>query len=307
MRFTLYIAGILFLQGLPETCRAQSTNERYPVQFTQFFRTLSFINPALPDDKGKLTTGFYNQFFRGPFNQLNTTMGELGYNLSREDKRTRNIVGLNMISDKEGTLLRYTSAYLRYAIHLPISSTWKMAAGISAGLVNFSADQTVSSRPVSSYSPDVLLGIGLYSERNKLGISVGQIPNGTLRTDQASIKLPLYLNLFFQKKIPLSRRLELLPALMVRLKNTQVFPVNADANVRIIISKLLLGGINYGYFRGLSFHAGLNELKFLSNPLNITFSYNTSYLSNSLSGMESMEVSVQYCFLKKPVAELSDE
>ena len=276
-------------------------NERYPIIFSQFYNFSALINPALLQTNHRINVTASNQFHRAPFNQIRTAVFDADIKL--QHNQSKSIFGVTFINDREGQLLRYSRASLRYGVHIPLNEKWYMSGGASVGFVNLSIDQTVSSGSISSFAPDLTLGLAVYSDKTWIGFSSSQISNSSLQSDISKVRLPRYYSFFIKQYFEISPYFKIIPSAVVRLRNSYYNPVLWDLNVSAQLQQYVLGGLGYSSSLGLNFNVGVHEYYFLSNPLSLTFSYNTGIGSQVLAKIESFELTLRYSIIKKINAE----
>jgi type IX secretion system PorP/SprF family membrane protein len=272
-------------------------NERYPIVFSQFYNFSALINPALLQTNHNINVTASNQFHRAPFNQIRTAIFDADIKIPHN--QSKSILGVTFINDREGQLLRYTRAALRYGVHIPLNEKWYMSGGASLGFVNLSIDQTVSSGSISSFAPDIALGLAVYSDKTWIGFSSGQISNASLQVDISKVRLPRYYSIFLKRHFEISPFFKIIPSAVIRLRDSYYNPVLWDLNVNAQLQQYFLAGCGYSSSLGFNFNVGIHEYYFLSNPLSLTFSYNTGLASQVLAKIESFELTVRYSIIKK--------
>jgi type IX secretion system PorP/SprF family membrane protein len=281
-------------------------NERYPIIFSQFYIAPALINPALLQSTYKLNVTASNQFHRAPFNQIRTAIFDADMRVSGNRSKNSTIIGVTFVNDREGSLLNYTRAAMRYGIHIPLSEKIHLSGGASAGIVNLSIDQTVSSGTISSFAPDLSLGIAIYSKSTWLGFSSSQVTNSALQSDITKIRLPRFYIVYIKKEFEISPFFKLIPSGIVRIRNAYYNPILWDVNVGALLQTNLLIGSGYSNSLGLNFNVSLYEYYFISNPLSIVFSYNTGIGNQVNAKIESFELTIRYSFLNKTREEISE-
>ena len=272
-------------------------NERYPIVFSQFYNFSALINPALLQANHYVNVTGSNQFHRTPFNQIGTAIFDTDIRIPHN--QSKSILGITFINDREGQLLRYSRAALRYGIHIPLTENWYMSGGTAIGFVNLSIDQTISSGSISSFAPDLSLGLAVYSEKTWLGFSSSQISNASLQSDITQVRLPRYYSIFLKQELSLSPFFKIIPSTVLRLRDSYYNPVLWDINISGRLHEHFLVGSGYSTALGINFNVGLYEYYFLSNPLSLTFSYNTGMASLVAAKMESFELTLRYSFVKR--------
>ena len=288
---------LLIISSIFCICANAQPNERYPIVFSQFYNFSALINPALLQANHNSNVTASNQFHRTPFNQIRTAVFDADIKVSHN--QSKSIFGLTFINDREGPLLRYSRAALRYGVHIPLNEKWYMSGGASVGFINLSIDQTVSSGSISSFAPDIALGLAVYSDKIWIGFSSSQISNASLQVDIAKVRLPRYYSIFFKQHFEVSPFFKVIPSAVIRLRDSYYNPVLWDLNLSAQLQQYFLAGCGYSSSLGFNFNVGIHEYYFLSNPLSFTFSYNTGIGSQVLAKIESFELTLRYSIIKK--------
>lgn len=207
-------------------------------------------------------------------------------------------IGLTIINDRTGPLNRF-AAYGTYSYHLGISDRTSIALGVSAGVQNmtlnaskldfgsqFSVDPAVAgSGYLNTLSPDINVGVWLYSSDYFIGLAAQQIVPSKLKFSADTLKLSngrLVPHLFLTAgyRIPVNEDFSFLPSAMLRYVNPS--PIGLDVNAKLQYRDLIWAGASYRYKDGFAGMLGLN----ISNTLNIGYSYDitTSRLNTVSQG-----------------------
>lgn len=213
-------------------------------------------------------------------------------------------LGFTMLNDRTGPLNRF-AAYGTYAYHLGISEKTSLAGGISVGLQNmslttsklnfgqqFSIDPAVANNgSLNRLSPDINLGLWLYSANYFAGLSVQQVVPSKLKFsgDTVSLtggKLVPHTFLTAGYRLFLNDDFSLLPSVMLR--HVSPLPIGIDVNAKLQYRDLLWAGGSYRRQDGMAAMLGIN----VSNKLNIGYSYDitTSRLNTVSNGSHEIMV-----------------
>ncbi len=191
-------------------------------------------------------------------------------------------LGAMALVDKIGPFSR-TEAYLTYAYHILLSQEVKLAAGVSAGMIQhlLNADELVLARPddaltggtLKATKPDFGAGLWLYAPDYYLGASAGQLLGNTFSFggDALIDQSKLYSHYFLTGgyKITPSEKFALIPSVLV--KWVRPAPVSVDVNLRFNYAERLWGGVSWRQSEGFVWLAGAT----LSHLFDIGYSFDT--------------------------------
>lgn len=264
---------------------------QYPTALSQFFTTYPLINPASTGAEGKLALRIGEQTNAGYYSRIRTVcaLSEIAFKI--KSRKSHHALGLSFLSNKEGNLLSFTRAYIQYAYHLAISNDWKLAAGASTGFLNLSIDQTATSGSVSSFAPDGSLGLYLYRDKEKIGVSAGQVLNKSIRVITEQIPIQRFYTFFYSRDLLLSPSAKLIPSLIFSLRKEGL---TADINASVLLQDVFFFGISYRYQRGSAYFIGIRNLAFLGGHNDLTVSYNAPWPAANLGNIQTFELVFAY-------------
>lgn len=204
--------------------------------------------------------------------------------------------GVQVINDRTGPLNHF-AGYGTYAYHIGLSSTTNLAAGLGAGVVNYSlqtdklqfstaVDPAVyGSGTLNRVSFDMNAGLYLYASDYFIGISAQQIVPSKIDFSNNAVRKAE------GKKVPhlfgtagyrflMGDEWNLTPSVMV--KYVQPAPVQFEGNLKLQWLDKLWGGVSYRHDDGIAAMAGM----YISNTFNIGYAYDytTSRLNNFTKG-----------------------
>ncbi|WP_028978307.1 PorP/SprF family type IX secretion system membrane protein [Sporocytophaga myxococcoides] len=265
-------------------------NFLYPIPFSQYFNYQSFINPAATalDNKAALRLG--ERLNAAPFNRIRTFFAIGEFSL-KNDAGAGHGIGLSIMSHKEGPLFSINRVYAQYAYHLNISEEWKFSSGASFGYLNFSVDPSPTSAGVSSYSPDGSIGLLLYRDIERIGISSSQIFNNSIEVISKPIPVKRYYNFFYLREIIVSPGSTFIPSVLYTLKNERS---ELDVSGSFLMNNILFAGLSYQLNKGTAYFLGIKDFNFLSGYTDLTFSYNSPWPSKNLRNIHSFEIMLAY-------------
>jgi len=211
-------------------------------------------------------------------------------------------VGLTILNDRAGPLNRF-AAYGTLAYHLGISAQTSLSAGVSAGIKNTSLDAgkltfdvpvdpaVAGSGYLNKVSPDVSVGLWLYSADYFAGLSAQNVIPSKLKFAEDTVKLVggkqiPHLFLTAGYRFFMTDDISFLPSGL--LKYVSSTPVSFDINAKFQYRDFLWAGGSYRYNDSWAAMVGLN----ISNTLNIGYSYDitTSKLNTVSRGSHEIVV-----------------
>ncbi len=267
-----------------------------PVSFHQFTRSYFLINPASTGTESNLEVNVGRQFNTDEWSNIYTHYANINLQLTPKRKAsnyTHHTGGINLIGDKEGDYLSRTRLYLLYSLHVILSEKASLAAGASVGFVSYTVSGTNISRSGSASTPDGSVGVWLYDTRGgHLGLSINQLPNGTLTPIEETTRLLRHYNVSLRKAIQLNAQLALYPALLVRY--TPRHSTQLEANAILVMNDLFSVGAASQYKRNFSLMAGLERIPALSGQVKAAFSYTLPAYSQVFANFSSYELTVRF-------------
>ena len=287
-RFILLLFLILF-----ETCQlfGQFKTDFYPVQFNQYTRSYTLINPASICQYSSLETDLGYKRNIGSFSTISTYYASVGFRPSKDSKNpSHNAFGLRFDSDREGKYIGRTRMYGLYAFHTKITSKIFLSAGIDFGFFNMSIKGTPSTGNTSTFIPDADAGIWVWGATYKIGISLNQLLKGSLQPIKEVIELPVHANFVAAKRINIAENLSIMPSILVRYPYYKEY--NADYTLECTY-KPITGGVGFKHNQGIVFLAGLSGLKISNGNLNISLAYNAP-MSGSTTNISNIELALKF-------------
>lgn len=242
------------------------------MQFIQFFKTNALINPASigKDSTIELSTG--NKSLTGAFSGVRTfyAYGHAQLN-ARKKNKSRHVIGLTFINDKEGSFINRNRASLQYAFHLPISKKTILSAGASAGFINYSYKASNISAGGSAYAPNADIGLWLHRPNFNIGVSGNQIIGSKLTPIDETYIIERHYNLTADKTVALGPYISLTPAFIFRWYDEEYY--NADLALILLVQDNVTAAVGYKYDKGVSVSGGLEDIKLGQHALKMMFSY----------------------------------
>jgi type IX secretion system PorP/SprF family membrane protein len=263
-----------------------------PLQFVQFFKTYNLINPSSIGRTSPLEFSAGNKSLLGDFSSIRTTYFTTNIQLNKRiENRHKQVFGINLINDQEGSYINTNRASILYAFHIPIKTNWTLNAGISAGFLNYAFSSSNISAGGSSFAPTADIGLWLHHAKFNLGISGNQIIPSKLEPLKQTYTIKKYYTLIADKKFILNPYITLIPAILFRWPYN--YYTSTDMALMMIIQNNLSVGLTYRYKMGASFSGGLEDIKIGSHVAKMMFSY-YSPLGITYYNPQAIEISVQF-------------
>jgi type IX secretion system PorP/SprF family membrane protein len=264
-----------------------------PVQFIQFFKTYGLINPASigKDSALELSTG--NKSLTGAFSGVRTFYAMASVQLNARGKnKSKHVLGVTFINDKEGSFINRNRAALQYAFHLPVSKKSTVSLGVAGGFINYSYKASNISAGGSAYAPNLDVGLWLHRRNFNIGVSGNQLIASKLTPIDETYTIERYYNLTADKTVALSPYLSLTPAFNFRWYEEQYY--NADLALILLIQDNVTTAIGYKYDKGVSISGGLEDIKIGSHMLKMLFSYYFPLTNVSNYNPQAYELSLRF-------------
>ena len=213
-------------------------------------------------------------------------------------------VGLTILNDRTGPLNRF-SALGTYSYHLGIGPKTSLAMGVSAGIKSITLNSgklhfdvpvdpaVAGSGYLNKLSPDMNLGLWLYSSDYFAGLSFQNIFPTKLKYAQDSVKLSggkLVPHTFLTAgyKMFLSDDISFLPSGL--LKYVSGTPMSFDLNTKFQYRDLVWLGASFRYQDSWAGLLGIN----ISNSVNINYSYDITVSKLNTVSKGSHEIMVGF-------------
>jgi type IX secretion system PorP/SprF family membrane protein len=264
---------------------------QYPNSLSQFFNYYAFLNPAAIGTQNKFGLQVGEQAHTGNYSRIRYFFAHAEGTVNHKEHHRGHAYSVSFTNNREGNLLSIKRIYLQYAYHLALTDKWNISGGISAGLINFAAEQTSSSGQISSFAPDGGLGLWLYSDKEKIGISSAQILDRHLLVINERIPIQRFYRLIYSRNFTLTSELQWVPSALFTLKREGL---DADVNGSIILKDKVLLGLSYRHHRGSAFIFGIKDLSVFNGLGNITLSYNPPWPAPQLGNIQAFEMIMSY-------------
>ena len=213
--------------------------------------------------------------------------------------KTKHVVGGKFINDAIGPFSR-TSIYGTYAVHIPLSSSMNLGAGLGAGFTNFAINESrvvlyeendiaYSSFLGNSASQGILdanAGLMVYSKHFYAGLSMSQALNNNVIFDNTSTMSNYNRHLFLMAKYTADINDDFAIEPTVIGKFVKNSPMAFDIGARAVINQASWFGLQYRTSNAILAQVGSNLIK----NLYIAYAYEHSIGKISLAGNSTHEI-----------------
>ncbi len=268
-----------------------------PVQFTHFFKTYTFVNPASIGISAPLEIMVGDKALTGAFAGVQTLYVNANVQLSKDSVNSaKHVVGLSFENDKEGTYINRSRAALLYAVHVPLNERLTLSSGTAIGFVNHFFSASNINPGGSDLAPNIDLGIWLRGKRFNVGISGNQLIPFKMTPIEQTYVLSRHYTLVLDRTVALSRHLNLTPTALWRLEGLN--KKNIDLGLVSLIHETLIVAISYKYQKALAFSAGLEKIKIGNQIFRLLFSYNSPVGKKLYYNPQSYDVLLSYVLFR---------
>lgn len=244
-----------------------------PVQFTHFFKTWSLINPSSIGHANSMEVLAGNKSLLGAFSGVRTFYAAGHLRINKDSARTRQVLGITFVNDKEGTFIHRNRAAAQYAFHVPLGSRLMLGAGIAAGFINYVFSTTNVGAGGSAFAPNADAGLWLYRSGFNIGIGCNQLIPSKLTPINETYRVGRFYNLNADRTFLINRNISLTPAFVFRYESTESY--NADVALIALLYNNACFAATYKYKRGGSISGGLENIKIGANIFKLMISYYT--------------------------------
>lgn len=245
-----------------------------PVQFIQFFKTYSLVNPSSMAKDSSLEMNVGDKSLLGAFNGVRTFYA---YGHAQLNKRkpfgSKQVLGLTFMNDREGSYINRNRVSLMYAFHLPISERMTVHAGVAVGVINYFFKASNISAGGSAFAPNADLGLWLHRADFNVGISGNQLIPSTLTPIDQTYTVARYYTFIADKTFIVGPYFLLTPAFTFRWEPTSDY--TTDVALVALVQDNLTMALAYKVERGVSVSAGLEKIKLGQSLLKMMVSYFT--------------------------------
>lgn len=271
------------------------TNNRYPTTFGHYIIAPFTINPvnAMSDVNTQISLG--NQENVGPLRRIRSYYLYAAVNIYKNEKGARNHLGVYATNERDGEYISRAKLYLNYSWHTKLREKLWIGAGSYLGFINYNFIGTSSTAGGSDIAPDGSLGILLYNEKFKFGLSGNQIFSSSLQPIVNIYKFPIFYNLTFERSFFVSPYVTLQPYIFLSWKKSNQL-VDINLGILSLIHDRLKIGSSYTHHRMVSFLLGVENIKIEKHFFRFYVCYNQP--TSLYNILQSIELSINYLHKK---------
>ena len=290
------IGIVLILLVINLVVKAQDVVYELPIYYGQFFNDPQINTLGFESNEG-IKLSLAHRRNSNNFGGINTSMFAGQFKLKSKNDKAYHSLGMIIVSDKEGFLIRRNRASINYGRHLKMNEKFNIAGGFSAGFYNFSIVSNEVTGGYSNYAFDGSFSLSLYNETTKIGLNLNQITNSTIRPVDQDIVLARHLNVFASHQFKVGEEVDFIPSLMSRYskKSTSVFSgFSGSASFQFLFSEKFMAGVSLEKGNGLYFFGGVENIAVWNSLLDVNPSYFVPNGSNQRSNVQLFEVFIAY-------------
>ena len=299
------VLKILFVLFFSVNCYSQNSLSEVPIYFGQYFNDLR-INPAYLSSFNKVDLIVGHRRNTNNFGGISSSFATASFQI-KAPKNGFHVLGGEFTNEKEGFILRRNRLYGVYARHLQLNQQYSLSLGVALGFYNFGILQSNALNGVSNYAFDGSAGLHFYSNKTRLGLSINQFSNSTVRPIDQMIHLSRHYNLTASHTLKISEALEITPSIFLRYINSNnAIGMNSWSNgetINLLIKNLIQFGGSYEYDQGIYFLLGIHNIKINKKESNgsrvdVDLSYFIPKSQNTRANIRTYEIIMRY-FIKK--------
>ena len=269
---------------------AQPILPRLPQIWGQSDQVLSLFQPSnTSSDKANIGVGS-NQMI-GAFDNIKSYYALAQYQLHSTGKVWHKM-GIQALSDQEGSFIRENRLYVSYSSHIPLNENYRLGLGIGAGIVGLSFKGNEVAPGGNATKPDIQFSSTIQSERTKIGLSINQLFQPKITPIVATYKLQRYASIFVQHQFNLSLNSAIRPFVYVRY--AKAIPIESALQSSVLIHQKVafaIGAKNFSSFLG-----GIALENILISDQNCSFFFNYQWPVAKLRGASVFELGLSFRF-----------
>lgn len=242
--FTIVSIALLSLKG----------HAQQDPQFTQYMYNMSLINPAYAvDELGQLNTGL---IYRNQWAGMEGAPETVSF-FAHTPLTDRLEVGVSVVHDEVGDILKENNVYADVAYVLPVSPSTKLSFGVKGGLTFFDADLTALSttdpghdpamQNISEAFPNFGVGAYFFADNYYIGASAPNIFTSKHLENESGMAGLAEENIHYFLTggyvFDLNPSLKFKPAFMAR--GVEGAPLSVDVTANFLLNNKVEAGIGY--------------------------------------------------------------
>jgi type IX secretion system PorP/SprF family membrane protein len=270
-----------------------------PVLLGNFRENYSFFNPAVANTESKFDFFVTNQRNTGAWSGIQQYLAATSMRIGKNKDKFHSL-GATLQGEQEGELLRRTRIYANYAFHLKLSKKLWASTGMALGAMNYLVVGTNSSAGGADFAPDGTVGLLVYNENIKIGISVGQMFNNSVQPIVEVYKLGRLYQAFAERKFEIKQNFDIITSIMVRRQS--FYNHDLIGGITFLGIDLLSASMFYRYEKSLIFSTGFENIPTGFGNFKILFCYHVPLANYGLANVNTYEISLRYLLKDNPKA-----
>lgn len=279
---------------MASTIIGDSQNEAFelPVYYGQFFNDPQ-VNTLGINNNSDIKLSLAHRRNSNNFGGINTSLFSGQFKLKSKNNDAHHSVGMQVVSDKEGFLIRRNRAAITYGRHLKMNTKFNLAGGFSAGFYNFSIVSNDVTGGYSNYAFDGSFSLALYNENTKIGLSVNQFTNSRIRPVEQDIVLARHLNIYLSQLFNISEEVKFIPKILTRYSKSSmsVFSgLSFSLASQFLFKDKFMAGASIEKSNGCYFFGGFEQIALWNSNFDLTLSYFVPNGKNLRSNVQLFEI-----------------
>jgi hypothetical protein len=280
-------------------CKAQQPND-FAESFFYFPQNTFTLIPSYAGIDSDLQANLAYRSYFGQLSAVSTYLADINYNVQKKAKvfseYNKHTIGGGFYNEREGDFFNRQRVLLRYVWHKRLGDNLHFAAGTSFHLINYVFKSSSAGSQGSAFAWSGNIGASIYSKHFRLGISINDFNNPTIRPVDYTFVLYQYYTVHAEKKLLLNHQTQLKGSLRSNIvpegHSTGIFHLGITFVEKIGIN--CFAHSNQGWGLNLD----LNKIELGDSWLDVSFAYKMPYAKGRGVPASAYEVNVGYYLIK---------
>lgn len=211
----MYTKG-LFLLAFIFFCSLNAfPQSNFSESFIHFPMNIQLHSPSHVCLDNDFQSNFVYRSYFGRYSVIRTYYADANVNLGKKQNEAvvavnkKHILGVGIYNDREGEYFNKVRAIVRYAVHIPLKEDLFLAGGVALHMINYNFDASSSGASGSSFTWAGHMSTTLYSPTFRLGASLNDFNNPTIRPISYTFLINRYVNLYGEKVFDLGPKTQI--------------------------------------------------------------------------------------------------
>lgn len=280
-------------------CKAQQPND-FAESFFYFPKNTFTLIPSYAGIGSDLQANLAYRSYFGQLSAVSTYLADINYNVQKKTKAfpdfNKHIIGGGFYNEREGDFFNRQRVLLRYAWHKRLDDNLHFAAGTSFHLLNYVFKSSSAGSQGSAFAWSGNIGASIYNEHFRLGISINDFNNPTIRPVDYTFVLYRYYTIHAEKTLLLNHQTQLRGSL-----RTNIVPEGLNTGI-LHLGITFAEKLGFNSFahtnQGWGLAVDLNKIELGNSWLDLSFAYKMPYAKGRGIPGNAYEINMGYCFTK---------